>query len=102
MTGNTQTATVSKVDFSHRFTGVITYGSGKEVYLDTFYKTEKAARNAVIRSRARLQAAGITVKCIRTAVLAIHVTGCSSPIRRGIYPTDFSRDKDKWIEEYLK
>ena len=58
MQGNTQTATASKVDMGYRYTGVITYANGQDVYLDSFYKTEKAARNAVIRARARLTAAG--------------------------------------------
>ena len=102
MQGNTQTATVSKADMAHRYTGVITYGNGHDVYLDSFYKTEKAARNAVIRARARLQAAGIAVVTIRTAVMAIQVTGWSSPIRRGIYPTDFNGKRDGWLAQYFK
>ena len=102
MQTNTQTATVSKADLAHRFTGVITYGNGKEVYLDSFYKTEKSARNALIRARARLLAAGLTVVSIRTACLTVQVTGWSSPIRRGIYPTDFNGTRDGWLASYFK
>ena len=102
MQGNTQTATASKVDMGYRYTGVITYANGQDVYLDSFYKTEKAARNAVIRARARLTAAGGDVLYIRTAVMTIKITGCSSPIRRGIYPTDFNGTRDVWLAQYFK
>ena len=87
---------------SHRYTGVITYSNGQEVYLDSFYKTETAARNAAIRARARLTAAGVSVACIRTAVLTITVTGWSAPIKRGIFPSDFSGSRDGWLMEYFK
>lgn len=100
MQTNTQTATVSKVDLTHRFTGIITYGNGKDVFLDVFYKTEKAARNAAIRARARLLAAGETVLSIRTATLVITFTGSSSPIKRGIYPSDYNA-RDHWMENYF-
>ena len=102
MKGNTQTATTSKAAMQHRYTGIITYGNGQEVYLDSFYKTETAARNAVIRARARLTATGRKVSNIRTAVMEIHITGCSSPIRKGLYPTDYNESRDGWLSEYFK
>jgi hypothetical protein len=102
MQGNTQTAMVSKADMTHRYTGVLTYGNGQDVYLDSFYKTEKAARNAVIRARARLHAAGIAVATIRTAGVAIQVTGWSSPIKRGLFPSDYSPTRDRYLSDYFK
>ena len=95
-------ATASKAAMSHRYTGVITYSNGQEIYLDSFYKSETAARNAVIRARARLSAAGVNVASIRTAVMTISVTGWSSPIKRGIFPTDYSGSRDGRLTEYFK
>ena len=61
MQTNTQTATADRAAMTHRYTGAITYRTGQVVYLDAFYKTETAARNAAIRARAKLKAAGVEV-----------------------------------------
>ena len=98
MNGNTKTAITP--DIANRYTAILTYPSGKRVYLDTFYKTETAARNAAIRARARLAAIGERVD-IATASLSIRVMGWSSPIKKGLYPTDFNHARDGHLEEYL-
>ena len=102
MISKTHTATSSKVDMLHRYTGVITFANGQEVYLDSFYKSETAARNAVIRARAKLTAEGKSVATIRTVIMGIRFTGWSAPIRRGTYPTDFSGSRDGWLSDFLK
>lgn len=102
MNTNTKTAMLSRAEMERRFTAVITYRNGAEVYLDAFYKTETAARNAAIRARARLAAAGQEVTRIRTCVLQISVTGWSAPIKAGLYPTDFNGTRDGWLEGYFK
>ena len=101
MNGIIQSALMSRSGLSHRYTVIVTLGNGKEVFLDVFYKTEKAARNAAIRARARLMAAGETVLSIRTATLAITFTGSSSPIKRGLYPSDYNVSRDHWLEKYF-
>lgn len=101
MNGNIQTATTNRADLTRRFTAVLTTSTGAETYLDTFFKTEQGARNAAIRARARLRAAGVKVSDIRTVCLSIDIKGKSSPIRQGVYPTDFNGNRDKWMADYF-
>lgn len=99
---NQTAATTTKAGLTHRYTGIITYRDGTEVYLDNFYKTETAARNAVIRARARLKAAGIKTLYIRVACLQTMVTGWSSPICAGVFPSDYSGTRDGRLAEYFR
>ena len=99
---NTKTAMLPRAEMAHRYTAVITCRNGAEMYLDAFYKTETAARNAAIRARARLAAVGQEVTHIRTCVLQISLTGWSAPIKAGLYPTDFNSTRDGWLEGYFK
>ena len=80
MNGKTQTATANRRGMSRRYTGVITLYNGKEIFLDAFYKSEVAARNATIRERAKLKADGQKVLSIRTVTMAITFIGYSFPI----------------------
>ena len=80
---------------------MLVYNDGSKAYLDKLYKTERAARNAAIRARAKLEIGGIRVAAIHTAPARISVTGFSAPVRRGLYPSDFNHSKDAEIENHF-
>ena len=70
--------TATAESMCNRYGACLTYG-GKSLFLDTYYKTETAARNAAIRARDRLRSVGIK-PIIRTCAIKSFITGYSSAI----------------------
>lgn len=89
-----------KASIQNRYGAVLHY-LGEEVYLDGFYRSETAARNAAIRARARLASVGIETDYIRTCTIVATITGCSRDIPKGAYPSDFNGYRDKAIMGYF-
>ena len=90
-----------KYEMANRFGAVVTMANGTDNFLDAFYQTERAARNAAIRERARLEAEGKRTKDIRVCTFLVSVTGYSAPIRKGTYPTDFSPMRDRALAPHF-